>query len=470
MASSSKPPDGHRQNGPRLQAAAQKDATAPAAAAQATPEAETAVTAPGQSCSMAAQPMVRQVLSRRPVPKQRAQAALSRLHLSPSVVPPLLPSSCTNALVSTCSRRSRSKLARCFRNREKLAFNWSVPSEGTMSDSSVLLRWVTERGEATDTVGETADKFADQVGDAGDGSGSGAGAGTCEVASLPMALTASIAPATAMLMGSSMPMASFEASRPLTLPRNNATRAFLPMPCAENSTSSQRLVTGLRIATARKAAEATTDIGPSCSGAKKGITACSASPTTAPSVAPIATEGVNVPPAAPAPMDIAVMIPFRNNSKTKTPVVRALWIATSANARPFPRRLGNLCDMMPRAKKTVGMATRILQSRRPSGFASSQPLASYVSSLGPSVASKRTATSSSVFRMTSTSRRSGSPADRASSHTLWPSCTSSKGTCKRDCGLNSSIDFTPFRKQRAQVPASGPMRAPHTSKANGGHS
>mmetsp|Transcript_31331 Transcript_31331/g.89937 ORF Transcript_31331/g.89937 Transcript_31331/m.89937 type:complete len:243 (-) Transcript_31331:1018-1746(-) len=204
------------------------------------------------------------------------------------------------------------------------------------------------------------------------GADAGGGGGCMAVARRPAAVTVRLAPATATASGSSMPSASLDSSRGPKSPRKAASMSLASTPCAENSTISQRLVTGLRMATARKAAAEITDMGASSWGAQSGKAYCSVSPSTAPSVAPSATEGVSVPPAAPAPMDPAVTMAFKKSKTKKKLHVLSLCMATSAKARPFPRRLGKSWERMPSAKKTVGMARRILQSRLPSGLATCQ--------------------------------------------------------------------------------------------------
>mmetsp|Transcript_6203 Transcript_6203/g.16575 ORF Transcript_6203/g.16575 Transcript_6203/m.16575 type:complete len:277 (-) Transcript_6203:748-1578(-) len=275
-----------------------------------------------------------------------------------------------------------------------------------------------------------------------------------------------MAPPTATASGTNMPTANFESNNGPKSPHKAAQRSALATPCAENSTNNQRPVMGLRMATARKAAAAITDMGASSSGAHSGNAYCNVSPTTAPSVAPSATEGVSVPPAAPAPIEPVVIMAFKKSKITKKALDRSRCIATSARARPFPSKLGKSWERMPSAKKTVGIASRIFQSRRPSGCASCQATELYVSSFLR--LSKLTLTLKMSFPTTMPSIRSP-PLSKLSIRTYWPCTTSGHFTGRRACGFSVSANFTKRRKPIAATAEMGPMMAPQKMRPNVGH-
>mmetsp|Transcript_164793 Transcript_164793/g.528702 ORF Transcript_164793/g.528702 Transcript_164793/m.528702 type:complete len:218 (+) Transcript_164793:570-1223(+) len=207
-----------------------------------------------------------------------------------------------------------------------------------------------------------------------------------------------MAPAIAMPIGKSIPMSSLECITPVVSPCRNANMYVGLSPCAENSIINHMLVTGLRNMIARNAVAATTDIGASSfwpTGAKFGQAYCQLSPMIAPSVAPSATDGVNVPPAAPEPIAPAVIMALKKSKSTKYDRFLCRLMATSANARPLPSRLGKVCESRPSTKKAAGMITRIFQSRAPSGWESSNSCSSRsFSTVSPLMS---TPTLSSVF-------------------------------------------------------------------------
>mmetsp|Transcript_121480 Transcript_121480/g.234309 ORF Transcript_121480/g.234309 Transcript_121480/m.234309 type:complete len:203 (-) Transcript_121480:714-1322(-) len=189
--------------------------------------------------------------------------------------------------------------------------------------------------------------------------------------SILVTFTAMVPPATEKAIGTNIPTANFERIRPSKFPRQASKISSLATPWPENSTKSHKPVQGLIIATERKEAAEITDIGASRSSAGANAGSCRRRklPARTPRVAPMATDGVSVPPAAPAPIEPTVNTTFNKRSVENKP--NDFWCSSAikARARPFPSKLGNLREANASAMKTTGMTMRMLLSLFPSGLA-----------------------------------------------------------------------------------------------------